>query len=404
MKKISILFLLSLLLLPSCSKNKGLIIENAQKAAEDRPTAEEGYEYLIGVGNWLNSETEYVSYPDENIVRLIGNGLGNIYNGDLYFQLQKEESKQDETGYYYTSGKPVYAYISRITGEKHFLCPDPLCTHGAYSGCQYLNLDSLVEGENGIMYATKTEMPDGVPFNVIYEINTSTGTLIPIYTADTSDDTITSHRTNLSYVYDNKLYYYDRISYEYLDENGDVLQKSTQQFMSLDLTTKETETLSSEYSNNINVIGKIWDKMLIRDNLKHQYYLTDFNLVSREAIYINFPSGGYYLSNAYYDKNTEELYILYVSTMLNFPEKMDMSDEDIPSYLYKVSKDLTVEELTLPDELVMSIQLTEEYIYYTKFDPIYYGSRSGHIITDETGTKIYRVSRDDLTTSELYFD
>ena len=60
MKKTAILICLTISLLASCSKeSKGLVIEKAEKLADDAPTASEGYEYLDGVGSWLESETVF---------------------------------------------------------------------------------------------------------------------------------------------------------------------------------------------------------------------------------------------------------------------------------------------------------------------------------------------------------
>ena len=122
MKKFNLaaLAVLDLLLLSSCSKeSKGIVIEKTQNMLDDAPTALEGYEYLEGVGSWLNAETEYKPASDEGIVCLTANDFG-LSDGNLYFRLRKAESKKDETGYYYTSGKDAYAYISSQTGEKHF--------------------------------------------------------------------------------------------------------------------------------------------------------------------------------------------------------------------------------------------------------------------------------------------
>ena len=71
MKKLNLAVLaaLALLMLASCSEeNKGIVIDKAEKLADDAPTAPDGYEYLEGVGSWLDTETEYKSAPDENIM------------------------------------------------------------------------------------------------------------------------------------------------------------------------------------------------------------------------------------------------------------------------------------------------------------------------------------------------
>ena len=166
MKKFAILICLTFSLLVSCSnENKGLVIEKAENFADNAPVAPEGYEYLEGVGSWLEPETEYKPASDENISTFFGNSL-SVLDGNLYFQLKKEESKRDETGYYYTLGDTICAYISNQTGEKHFICPDPLCTHGAFSGCQYLNLGNLTfsSSDHTLMYATRMDVTDDVFF------------------------------------------------------------------------------------------------------------------------------------------------------------------------------------------------------------------------------------------------
>ena len=168
MKKLNlaVLAFLALLMLASCSKeNKGIVIDKAEKLADDAPTASDGYEYLEGVGSWLDEETEYKPASDENI-KIIGANSFYLQNENLYFTLKKEESKAGE---YYTLGHPVYAYISNQTGEKHFICPDPLCTHGAFSGCQYLDLGDLTfsSSEPSVMYATRFNIVDGISYEYI---------------------------------------------------------------------------------------------------------------------------------------------------------------------------------------------------------------------------------------------
>ena len=59
----------------------------------------------------------------------------------------------------------------------------------------------------------------------------------------------------------------------------------------------------------------------------------------------------------------------------------------------------------MPSELITDIQLTNDYIYYTVFDPVQYGvTRQGSPTVDETGNKLYRVKRSDTSSEELVFD
>ena len=96
MKKLNlaVLAFLALLILASCSKeNKGIVIEKTENLLSDAPVAPEGYEYLEGVGSWLEPETEYKSASDENIECFTSSFFG-LSRGNLYFQLKKEESKK----------------------------------------------------------------------------------------------------------------------------------------------------------------------------------------------------------------------------------------------------------------------------------------------------------------------
>ena len=94
MKKTAILICLIIFLLVSCSKeSNGLVIEKAENLLSDAPTAPVGYEYLEGVGSWLNAETEYKPASDENIECFTSSFFG-LSRGNLYFQLKKEESKK----------------------------------------------------------------------------------------------------------------------------------------------------------------------------------------------------------------------------------------------------------------------------------------------------------------------
>ena len=165
----------------------------AESTIENKPYVPDGYEYLEGVGSWLSAEEEYKSYPDEKIDILFGNDFTPL-NGNLYFRLSKKESKSDETGTKSTTGKPVYAYVNNATGEKHFLCPDPLCTHGSYSECQYLSLANLTasSSNDSVMYAIKPMNVKNISYSYIFEINTTEGTIVPIYAPDERGNGLTS--------------------------------------------------------------------------------------------------------------------------------------------------------------------------------------------------------------------
>ena len=406
MKKFNLaaLAVLALLLLSSCSKeNKGIVIEKTQNLLDDAPTAPEGYEYLEGVGSWLSAETEYKSSPYDNIVSIKGNYF-SITNDNIYFQLKKEESKRDETGYYYTLGDPIYAYISGQTGEKHFICPDPLCTHGAYSGCQYLNLGNLTfsSSDTSLMYATRSAVEDGVFYPTVYEINNSAATITPIYKPDDKSEGLDMVYLELMFEKDGKLYFIYNSQYEYVNENGETEHDEKAKLMSLDLKTKQTEVLNEDLSTRVGLMGEVWDKLLFGDGDTLELYYTDYNFENPVTV-MKFEDG-YGLKNLFYDGNTDELYMLSYYGELMYPRNPDMSGKDIHCKVYKIDKDFNITEIPMPSEMITSIQLTKDYIYYTVYDPIQYGTRKGHPIHDTTGGKLYRVARDNTTDGKLFFD
>ena len=406
MKKFNLaaLAVLDLLMLASCSKdNKGIVIEKTEDLLSDAPSAPEGYEYLEGVGSWLSAETEYKSSPYDNIVSIKGNYF-SITNDNIYFQLKKEESKRDETGYYYTLGDPIYAYISGQTGEKHFICPDPLCTHGAYSGCQYLNLGNLTfsSSDTSLMYATRSAVEDGVFYQTVYEINNSAATITPIYKPDDKSEGLDRVYLELMFEKDGKLYFIYNTQYEYVNENGETEHDEKAKLMSLDLKTKQTEVLNEDLSTRVGLMGEVWDKLLFGDGDTLELYYTDYNFENPVTV-MKFEDG-YWFRNIYYDQDTEEMYVLVSYTGLYYPKNPDMSGKDINCKVYKVDKDFNLTEIPMPSEMVTSFQLTRDYIYYTVYDPIQLGSRNGRPILDTTGGKIYRAPRDNTTEGELFFD
>ena len=403
MKKLNlaVLAFLALLMLASCSKeNKGIVIDKAEKLADDAPTASDGHEYLDGVGSWLDGETEYKNSPDENIYSIAGNNI-SLWNGNLYFTLKKEESKAGE---YYTLGHPVYAYICNQTGEKHFICPDPLCTHGAFSGCQYLDLGDLTfsSSEPSVMYATRFNIVDGISYEYIYEINNSAATLTPIYTPVEKTDGLNMVSIDLMFEKDEKLYFIYNTQYEYVNENGETEHDEKSKLMYLDLKTKQTEVINENYPTRAGLVGEAWGKLLFADVDTRELYCTDYNF--ENPVTIMTYEDGYWFRNIYYDQDTEEMYVLVSYTGLYYPKNPDMSGKDIHCKVYKVDKDFNLTEIPMPSEMVTSFQLTRDYIYYTVYDPIQLGSRNGRPILDTTGGKIYRAPRDNTTEGELFFD
>lgn len=408
------LLIATLAVITSCTKADNTQIINeaestvesaqAENTIENKPYVPDGYEYLEGVGSWLSAEEEYKSYPDEKIDSLIGNSFTRL-NGNLYFRLKKQESKSDETGTRSTTGNPVYAYVSNATGEKHFLCPDPLCTHGSYSDCQYLSLANLTpsSSNDSLMYAIKQINVNGIFYSYVYEINTSEGTIVPIYTPVDREDGLTSINISLLFEKDNTLYFVYNTNYKIMNENGEAEYIEYSKLMSFDLSAKQTEVLNDDYSNYAYFVGQVDGKLLFSDGALQELYYTDMNF--ENPVTILKYGDDYALYNLDYDEESGEMYALLSYGELFYPPKADMSDVDIHCKIYKIGKDFSVAEVPMPSELIMSMQLTKDYIYYKVYDPVQYGTRfDGRPLLDVSGGKIYRVKRDNTTEPELFFD
>ena len=254
------------------------------------------------------------------------------------------------------------------------------------------------------MYTEKTEFSeqDDVFYPTIYEINTSAGTKTPIYTPDEKADNLHMIILDLMFEKDGKLYFIYNSRYEYVNDNGESEYDEKAKIMSLDLKTKQTEVINDNYPIRAGLMGEVWDKLLFGDSDINELYYTDYNF--ENSVTVLKYSDEYSLKNLYYDKNTDELYAFIMYSELAYPEKMDMSDNDIHCKVYKIDKDFNPTEIPMPSEMVTSIQLAKDYIYYTVYEPIQYGTRKGRPVLDTTGGKIYRAPRDNTTEGELFFD
>lgn len=116
----------------------------------------------------------------------------------------------------------------------------------------------------------------------------------------------------------------------------------------------------------------------------------------------------YTFQSAAYDSNNEKLYVtVKLNNLYNRTQEEieSLRFDSVTGYILSVSKELQCEKLNMPSNDIIRAWLTDEYIYYTVLDPVYYGKDNyGRIIADWQGNKLYRVKKDDLETKELVFD
>ena len=345
------------------------------------------YVYQDDIADWLTPEDKYYYTADydnsENIDTLENN---YIVRGDrLYFQVSRD-------------GDSLWAYMSLITGEKLYLCPDPLCPHTKESGCMYLNITNLIfaPGSDSVMYVIRTNSTADGLYDAIYLIDTENDIFREIY-----KENVEKYKYNqytLRFILNNKLYFQNTQTISEIVD-GKVEKKTNYIMLTLDLDTNNVEKISESSQASDRCLLANDQYMFFDDDEYHQLYATDLNSKNKQTI-MEYDDE-FTIRNVYFDKTTQELFFILCSKYM-----VGISHNDIEEgYVYCIDKNLNCSKIDMPTEKITGIQLTRNYIYYTTYDPIYYGvSPRGIDCIDETGNKIYRVSRSGTTASEPVFD
>ena len=383
-KPLIFLLVLSTMLLTSCSDKT------------DQNELIEKYDSNISTNSahidieWLEDETEY-SYTESDTTYKIVDCLNDylVFASDRVYIV----TKADDT--------PTYSYININTGEIFPLCPDPLCNHTKNSGCRYLSLSGLiVEPEHeDVVYTIRTITNGGEMYGEIVKIDIENNTIDVIYSAEYKDSL---ELLQMLCVSDQKLYFKRSYRTETTDGGKVVANTTVTELMEIDLGTYDTHILQNEYASGEK--GYIQcasnEYFYFTDMVNRRVFTVDKNFENERIIY-EYPEN-YTIRDLYYDSSTSELYISLCSRYM-----VGLSDDGIiDGYIICIDKNNNVERLDTKSDRILKIQLTRNYIYYTAYDPIKYGiSPRGTESIDETGGKIYRISRDDVSTEpELIFD
>ena len=388
----------------SCSrtKTKEEILREAEQYTENI-ALDTAYDYQKDMGKWLEPETSY-EY-DENgdtsdeIVRLTDSNF-ILQKDRLYFQVGKPTAT--------SFGADFWVYVSLKTGEKHYLCPDPLCEHTKQSACQYLDLAELTfhPDSESTLYMTKNISVENKYCGTICKIDLDNNKISELYRENLTDSEARSNRFDLMFINENTLYFTDRYTYREDNGEGEVVFTDEVYFKALDLSETvsagNARILDSEYDGK-RCVYVLNDQIFgIDSGVAYgagRFYVTDMNFGAEKTI-LEYEEGSH-ISGLCYDQNTEEFYLLVSSNDMH----ISSNAENGKGKLYCLDRDFHCEEVPMPSEQILSFQLTNQYIYYTIYDPIVYGmSPRGIEATDESGNKIYRVSRDDTTVAELAFD
>ena len=204
LRTVAITLFLSMLV--GCNtQSKGRITAKVQDKLAETETSSSVYDIHFGyqkdLGKWLTEEKEYLYDPDGDASDgiTIFNTIGMIHVGErLYFPISKQTTL--------STGDNFYAYVSTKTGEKHYICPDPLCGHDEESGCPYINFDVLAfsTDSDSKIYGVRKNIVAGTAVlqDRIYEIDLSENTLRQIYDSkDICKDFDVDYITTVSYTH-----------------------------------------------------------------------------------------------------------------------------------------------------------------------------------------------------------
>jgi len=402
MKKVVFLFILTIVtvLLVSCNNEPtdNDVLQNLESVVKQTTAeADDQFAYLNEIGEWYAPETEYKYDPEsDDDSSGIYDEYGNFLSADsrLYFRTKRviyDHGIHEET---------MHTYIDIKTGDKHYLCPDPLCKHKTEEGCLIVDIVYLLNHPNkeNIIYAEKLiEEPE--LFWAIYEIDLEQYTEKLLFRCANIYEIAT-----LNSIDDEKLYFtFTKETGRTKDENGNTIVEQEIQEMYIELSTHNIGIAESE-KNKYDAYTKLGEKdnrIYWRDTENNRIIMTDSDYNNETTVFTH--ESGYSLPSIYYDSNTEELYICLCSDDM-LREKLDYLDTE-DGAIYVIDKENNIRKLEMPTEKITGFQLTNKYIYYTTYDPIDYGYTSfGYPCIVQDGGKIYRVSREDTTTPELVFD
>lgn len=386
------LILLALILISCDEMDKGSLINEVENALASQ-NINPDYSYQAAIAPWLSDELTYIGFNTSNhIVNLFAKD--QIISGNrIYFSVSSPTS----------TGDKIYAYISLETGEKHYLCPDPLCNHSENSGCKYAGIDNLtVDPDNdNKLYATKNQFTDSGMRSVLCEIDIANNKIIEIFNEPLDDPNIAYNRLELLFVSGEKIYFTDKHVYKEKVENGVSKKEQVLYLKSLTVGENKADTIASGIDSGIQCLCEMGEKLLCVDQINGRLFVTDTNYTNERTL-LEFESGEN-IYDIYFDKSSNDIWLLVSSYSLHNATNIDISTEE--SKMYIINNFETVNQIDMPSNQILNFQLTEDAVYYTIYDPQEYGvSPRGVKTIDETGGKIYKVGRETNSSTEIIFD
>lgn len=379
--KIIAVCVLTVLLFTSCNRYSDditkHIMENMQQYMTDTLPAENTD------NNKYKTVNTYKYYPNsdstENIMSLNEDFIE--HNGRIYY-MQELNYKNDITP----------AYINIDNGSANLVCSDPLCPHNTdecifYRVCInsefYIDDDIVILARNnGYIFENEIWNSQIIQVDIVNNINKV------IYEAVGSNGV----NITIKHVTDDYIYFIENNNIKHNDDENGIYYTNTNFFNRYNRHTNKIETLS-----------------VIDDPYSTVYFITDSNIIMTTVnslaicdLNLNILSepvkytADRLISDVYYDISEKTLYYRLCS------ERNYLS----PGEIYKVNINDGLPERILSKNInVYSIQITDNYIYYTEYAPLSWGfDGENKEQFDYTGGKIYRINKDKTEASALIYD
>lgn len=361
--------ILACMMLVSCGStiSEEQIIENLE--AYDIAQGEQSPETLTAVSEYS------VITGVEGII----SGDWVINDGKYYFVTQTvPEGKQNSI--------KMIRYIKLETGTSNLICPDPLCSHRKGSGCRYTDLSEMHFTEPGVFYTQRIKKPDGV---------------MEICKVDLNHDIVeevhvcSSFAVKLIGINDNKLYYYELVS-----KTQEKRTVNEYYLYSIDTASYKVESygaLPEKIASELGIILGIIEGELYYET-RDRLMKTDLNF---ENITPLMDTKGMHMKQLFFDTHTDEIFYSLID------------EKEFVGGIYVYRNGIS-ERVILPDENIYAFTLTRDKIYYSPYNPVYYGiSAQAYFfnedpencrIYDYSGGKVFCVNRIDMAEAELAYD
>ena len=390
---ITILIISAIIISCSCNDKKVTSddLERIEKYSNE--TAKNSEQNYADIADWLSPEEQYSYKSTDNSYNIT-----DIYNPNYFVE--------DDRLYYEVriNNELSFSYITLKTGESFSLCPDPLCDHTLEGGCKYLGLHQIIfsKESDDIFYSVKTTFYEElkVIISSICCIDAKKGTISEIFNGYLSGNNILQMLT-LRLIDNNQLYFTAIREKSSKITDGIIEREYEETLMSVDLTTYELSIVDNKYKNNEHGEYFFTDGKYIYfiDRIAGRLFATDMNFENETTI-LKYGNE-YSVSSFYYDADTSEIFICVRSLYMIGSSETVIEDGNI----YCIDENFNCSKLDMPSDKILAFKLTNEYFYYTVYDPIFYGTTPyGIPCTLYNGNKIYKVSRDDTVENELVLD